>query len=163
MAKETIITINPDEVNLKLFFLLIILAQTYSQLGDDISGSSLSSKLVLLNIHFPQLRILWSSSPFATAEIFEVLKHNQPQPEAQKAATIGVDPTQIGSDYNFVPREILRRLPGITEKNHLFVLSFVKNLKYLGDIAFKDIEHQIGSKPAKLLLDFIHTDLKDSF
>src|SRR6266536_308490 len=39
--------------------------------------SDLQSKLVLLTIAFPRLKIIWSSSPYQTAEIFEELKKNQ--------------------------------------------------------------------------------------
>ena len=37
-------------------------------------GNELNSKLTLLALTFPKLRIVWSSSPSATAEIFEDLK-----------------------------------------------------------------------------------------
>ncbi|KAG5458437.1 MAG: restriction endonuclease type II-like protein, partial [Olpidium bornovanus] len=46
-------------------------------LGDqkeDITLSDVSSKLVLLSIAFPHLRIIWSSSPYETASMFEMLK-----------------------------------------------------------------------------------------
>jgi DNA excision repair protein ERCC-4 len=40
----------------------------------DINSQHISSKLVLLTMNFPKLRILWCSSPNETAEIFEELK-----------------------------------------------------------------------------------------
>jgi DNA excision repair protein ERCC-4 len=36
-------------------------------------------------------RILWSPSPHASAELFEELKKGREQPDASKAATLGVD------------------------------------------------------------------------
>jgi DNA excision repair protein ERCC-4 len=40
----------------------------------DINSQHISSKLVLLTMNFPKLRILWCSNPNETAEIFEELK-----------------------------------------------------------------------------------------
>jgi DNA excision repair protein ERCC-4 len=48
--------------------------QGSSDVQDDISIQDLSSKLVLLTMSFPQIRILWASSPKETGEIFEELK-----------------------------------------------------------------------------------------
>lgn len=40
----------------------------------DISPSHIISKLVILTMHFPTLRLLWSRSPHAAAKLFEELK-----------------------------------------------------------------------------------------
>merc|ERR1712146_558300 len=37
---------------------------------NEITLSALTSKLVLLTIHYPDLRIIWSRSPYATCDIF---------------------------------------------------------------------------------------------
>ena len=43
------------------------------------------------------IRILWSPSPHATAELFDELKQGREQPDSAKAATLGVD---IIDDFN---------------------------------------------------------------
>ncbi|KAL6072820.1 DNA repair endonuclease XPF, variant 2 [Balamuthia mandrillaris] len=48
--------------------------QSEQDIGQEISPTSISSKLVLLTLHFPQLRFLWCRSPQASAELFEALK-----------------------------------------------------------------------------------------
>lgn len=48
--------------------------QSLSDMKDTIVLSDLSSKLVLLTLTFPKLKIIWSSSPHETAAIFEELK-----------------------------------------------------------------------------------------
>ena len=48
--------------------------QSTSDLKDDVSVAAISSKLVLLTLHFPKLKIVWSQSPHQTAEIFQDLK-----------------------------------------------------------------------------------------
>ena len=50
---------------------------------------SLGSKLALLALHFPRLRIIWSRSLHATADIFRALKGNQDDPDPDVAAAIG--------------------------------------------------------------------------
>jgi len=78
--------------------------QSYQALvSNDINIQHTSSKLVLLTIHFPQLRILWCSSPSETAEIFEELKANCPQPDAQTAMSIKADQIYEDADLKFNP------------------------------------------------------------
>ena len=54
--------------------------QGHYMLSTDASGASSSTnpdithKLQLLTIHFPKLRLVWSPSPYATAQLFEEIK-----------------------------------------------------------------------------------------
>lgn len=48
--------------------------QHVSEITQEISSSSITSKLVLLTSHFPRLRLFWCRNPHATAELFEVVK-----------------------------------------------------------------------------------------
>lgn len=41
---------------------------------ENIRATDISAKLVLLTLAVPQLRIIWSSSPYETAKVFEELK-----------------------------------------------------------------------------------------
>ena len=63
--------------------------QAANELGDDIGVNSLSSRLVLLALHFPRLRLIWSRSLHATAAIFRDLKANMDEPDPVRAAAIG--------------------------------------------------------------------------
>ncbi|KAI9601107.1 hypothetical protein H4Q26_000908 [Puccinia striiformis f. sp. tritici PST-130] len=60
------------------------------------SDSDLQAKLVLLTLTFKKLRLIWSSSPTATAEIFRDLKLTHPEPDAETASMIGMDEISIG-------------------------------------------------------------------
>lgn len=107
-----------------------------------ISGESVSSnvditqKLQLLTIHFPKLRLVWSPSPYATAQLFDELKQGKPEPDSTKAAGLGSDETTKELD-NIVDRlntnvyDFLLKLPGITTRNIVKVMKSVKNLKEL--------------------------------
>uniref|UniRef100_A0A5K3FGQ0 DNA repair endonuclease XPF n=1 Tax=Mesocestoides corti TaxID=53468 RepID=A0A5K3FGQ0_MESCO len=46
----------------------------------DLGARNLMSKLVLLIIHFPNLRVLWSVTPYCTAELFTELKLGRSEP-----------------------------------------------------------------------------------
>lgn len=69
--------------------------QSASDVGDDIAPTNIISKLSLLVLHFPRLRIVWSRSLHATADIFAALKSNQDEPDLGRAMRVGV-PTEDG-------------------------------------------------------------------
>jgi ERCC4-type nuclease len=50
-----------------------VLQGTY-YVSSDVTSSDVASKLQLLTLHFPKLRLVWSPSPYATAQLFEELK-----------------------------------------------------------------------------------------
>lgn len=83
------------------FNLLTSSVQSASDIGDDVTPNSIISKLSLLVLHFPRLRIIWSRSLYATAEIFASLKTNQDEPEEAKAIRVGV-PSEEGIVENDV-------------------------------------------------------------
>lgn len=64
----------------------------FKQLVAEKSDSpTLHAKIALLTLHFPKLRLIWSSSPRASVEIFIDLKRNHPDPEIDVAIRIGSD------------------------------------------------------------------------
>lgn len=71
--------------------------------SNDININHTSSKLVLLVIHFPKLRILWCSNPGETAEIFEELKAGCEQPSAELAMSIKNDQVIEDDHYKYNP------------------------------------------------------------
>ena len=54
--------------------------QASSEIGDDVQLHSLMSRIALLVLHFPRLRLIWSRSLHATADLFQQLKANQEEP-----------------------------------------------------------------------------------
>jgi DNA excision repair protein ERCC-4 len=43
-------------------------------MSNDVTSSDVVAKLQLLTLHFPKLKLVWSPSPHATAQLFEELK-----------------------------------------------------------------------------------------
>jgi len=79
----------------------------------------LQAKIVMLTLAFPRLKIIWSSSPYQTAEIFSELKRQQDEPDPLKAVQLGLDPSMQGDElrnFNQVTQDMLRALPGMNEK-----------------------------------------------
>lgn len=100
------------------------------------SNIDITQKLQLLTIHFPRLRLVWSPSPYATAQLFDELKQGKPEPDPVKASALGSDESANDLE-NIVDRmnaniyDFLLKLPGITSKNIAQVMGKVKNLKEL--------------------------------
>ncbi|XP_044268362.1 DNA repair endonuclease XPF isoform X2 [Tribolium madens] len=65
--------------------------QNQYMVSSDTNSFDIQKKLLLLSLHFPKLKIIWSPSPYATAQLFEELMvkrsltwNTRPQLEANK-------------------------------------------------------------------------------
>ncbi|KAK9094852.1 hypothetical protein Scep_026321 [Stephania cephalantha] len=137
--------------------------QSASDLGDDVTPTSIISKLSLLVLHFPRLRLVWSRSLHATAEIFSLLKANQDEPDEIKAVRVGV-PSDEGivendvraENYNTSAIEFLRRLPGVTDTNYRGLMDGCESLAELALLPVEMLAELMGSKnAARTLRDFL--------
>ncbi|KAJ0047914.1 hypothetical protein Pint_15750 [Pistacia integerrima] len=137
--------------------------QSASDIGDDVTPHNIISKLSLLVLHFPRLRIIWSRSLHATAEIFASLKANQDEPDEAKAIRVGV-PSEEGvvendvraENYNTSAVEFLRRLPGVTDANYRSIMDGCKSLAELALLPAESLgELMGGQKAAQTLRDFL--------
>ncbi|EIW85970.1 hypothetical protein CONPUDRAFT_140757 [Coniophora puteana RWD-64-598 SS2] len=131
--------------------------------GDPRVGPTIQSKLVLLTLHFPRVRIIWSSSPFATADIFADLKMNLPEPDPSKAILVGAEDQGAsgsqggqGDGVNAAAEELLQCLPGINAKNVQYVMGRVGSVRELCDMDRKDVQTLLGVEPGNACYDFMH-------
>lgn len=102
----------------------------------SVSNVDITQKLQLLTIHFPKLRLVWSPSPYATAQLFGELKQGKLEPDPVQAAALGSDEStkeldSIADRMNTNIYDFLLKLPGITTRNISKVMKKVKNLKEL--------------------------------
>lgn len=86
------------------------------------SNSDIVQKLQLLTLHFPKLRLIWSPSPYATAQLFEELKSGKPEPDPKQAALVGSEDAGASSmetldKFNMNIFDFVIRLPGVSYKN----------------------------------------------
>ncbi|KAI3964736.1 hypothetical protein MKW92_047926 [Papaver armeniacum] len=137
--------------------------QSASDIGDDVTLRSIISKLSLLVMHFPRLRLVWSRNLYATAEIFASLKSNQDEPDLEKAMRVGV-PSEEGiiaddvraETYNTSAVEFLRRLPGVTDSNYRALIDGCKSLAELALLPIDKLAELMGGqKAARTLRDFL--------
>lgn len=91
----------------------------------QISPYDLNSRLVLLLLHFPSLKLVWSISPHETAIIFRDLKANKPDPinpsnggavlDGENGEGVSKETRRTSSNTN--AREMLLRMPGVNTTN----------------------------------------------
>ena len=130
-----------------------------NELGPEISPQSILSKLSLLMLHFPKLRLLWSRSPAHTVAIFVALKEGLSEPDAATAASVGA-PNAPGAEqaFNMAPQDFLRQLPGVFAHNYRRLMNSVLNLEELGAKSLDELAAIIGAQNGRLLHDFLHRE-----
>lgn len=130
-----------------------------ASLHQEISSTDITSKLTLLTLHFPRLRLLWCPSPYATAELFEELKQNRLQPDAATAMAITADSEILpeSNKYNPGPQDFLLKMPGINVKNCHVFMNHVKSIAELVTLSQDKLTELLGNAAnAKQLYEFIH-------
>ncbi|KAL6299457.1 hypothetical protein BKA93DRAFT_819892 [Sparassis latifolia] len=125
--------------------------------NETVASSTIQSKIVLLTLTFPRVRIIWSSSPYATAEVFKDLKANNPEPDPAKAIVIGAEEDgDAGTGVNTAAEELLRTFPGITAKNLKHVMNSVSSVRELCELDSPAVQEILGVEPGKACWDFMH-------
>ncbi|PWN49819.1 restriction endonuclease-like protein [Violaceomyces palustris] len=135
------------------------------------SEVDIQSKLVLLTASFPRLRVIWSSSPYATSDIYAELKQNYEEPDAAVVAGVGLDDATAGlpakgsggnseHSFNHTPQDMLRSMPGLNTKNYRYVMNHARDLADLLDMSAEEVSELIGTEPGRLLRNFIEKDVK---
>ncbi|XP_068247046.1 DNA repair endonuclease XPF [Palaemon carinicauda] len=127
------------------------------------SAKDVAAKLQLLTIHFPKLRILWCPSPYATAEVFQILKVGKEEPvvaEAQ-AITAETNPDIDNDRFNPQIKDFISKLPGVTTKNIHSLLNKVSSLPELLLLSKEELFNILGNNnQAKLLYEGLHHTMK---
>lgn len=125
-------------------------------------SSDLQSKLVLLTLAFPKLRIIWSSSPYQTAEIFESLKAQEDEPDPIAAVRAGLEKDQATEEqqpFNQQPEEMLLHVPGVTGKNLRNVTIDAENVKEVANMTVEELQPMVGIEAARRIHGFFARDL----
>ncbi|KAK2626668.1 hypothetical protein QTJ16_003843 [Diplocarpon rosae] len=123
--------------------------------------SDLQSKLVLLTLAFPRLRIIWSSSPYQTAEIFESLKTQELEPDPIAAVRIGLEGGQKAEDQSFnrEPQDMLRIVPGVTGKNIKNLVVEMGSLREVANATLEELEPAVGKEAARQIYRFFNKNV----
>lgn len=117
---------------------------------------TIQSKIVLLMLTFPRVRIIWSSSPYATAEIFNDLKKNNAEPNPTLAISVGADDDpDLGAGVNSAAEELLRCLPGINAKNIKHVMGKINSVREFCEMDISQVQDILGVEPGRLCWEFM--------
>ncbi|XP_040923230.1 DNA repair endonuclease XPF isoform X2 [Toxotes jaculatrix] len=131
-----------------------------SDFRHEISSNDISSKLTLLTLHFPRLRILWCPSPHATAELFLELKQGRPEPDATAAQAVTAESDVVAESaglYNPGPYDFLLKMPGVNTKNYSALIRNADSLADLAKLSQDKLSEILGNAHnAKLLYEFLH-------
>ncbi|XP_072124953.1 DNA repair endonuclease XPF [Mobula birostris] len=130
----------------------------------EISINDITSKLTLLTLHFPKLRIIWCPSPYVSAELFEELKQNRLEPDAATAMAVTADSEVISESdrYNPGPQDFLMKMPGVNSKNCRALMNRVKNIAELVKLSQEQLADILGNaNNAKQIWEFIHSSYTD--
>lgn len=132
-----------------------------SPIGAKLMQQEIQSKLVMLLIAFPKLKIIWSSSPYETAQIFLELKANQEDPDVGEAISKGVN-TLIESNNDDPPMfnddaiDLIQNIPGINNVNYFKVIQRVANIEQLVQLTQEQFHDLLGVENGDRAFNFIN-------
>lgn len=144
-------------------FTLDPFADHTSSVSTAANPSDLQSKIVLLTLAFPRLKIIWSSSPYQTAEIFDELKKQQEEPDPIKAVQIGLVAGEDAADQSFnqTPQDMLRCVPGVTAKNMSRVTLEVEDLVDVSNLTEVELDEMVGKEAGRQIWRFFNRSVLD--
>ena len=124
-------------------------------------SADLQSKITLLTLAFPRLKVIWSSSPYQTAEIFEELKRQQEEPDPIKAVQTGLDPGEDADEksWNQAPQDMLRTIPGITEKNLSRLTLEIENVLAVSNLEEDKLDVHVGREAGRQIYRFFNRNV----
>uniref|UniRef100_A0A131XY24 DNA repair endonuclease XPF n=1 Tax=Ixodes ricinus TaxID=34613 RepID=A0A131XY24_IXORI len=130
-------------------------------ISSDVSSQNFVSKLILLTMHFPRLRILWCQTPYATAEIFDIFKQGKEEPSVSEAQAVTekeeASGGKLSSRINPAPQDFLLHLPGVNLKNQALLIRKFTNLVEMFEASEEELASATGNAAqAKFLWESIH-------
>ncbi|KAJ6179883.1 hypothetical protein N7519_010344 [Penicillium mononematosum] len=150
-----------------------------SSLANPSNPKSAQHLLVLLTLAFPRLKIVWSSSPYQTAEIFAELKKNAQEPDPLRAVQLGLDidiPNSPGSSgsadlmaaagiehrtFNLLPQDMLRAVPGVTPQALERLIIETDNISDIANMEVEQLDPLVGKEAARKIVAFFQKSVFD--
>ena len=149
--------------------------QNSREVGSDIRTDGVCSKMSLLILHFPRLRLLWSRSPHETVKVFKALKINHNEPDVDRAIDVGSNESLdslLGSntkgsehddddenEINEAARDMLLRLPGVTINNARKIMKECDSIAELADMPRDDLKKLVGPLTGQKLFTFFRKSM----
>lgn len=129
----------------------------------DSETKDLQSKIVLLTLAFPRLKIIWSSSPYQTAQIFEELKKKQEEPDPLKAVRIGLQDEEDEGErtFNTAPQDLLRTIPGVNNKNASRLFLEARDIREVANMELSQLDGLVGREVGRQVVRFFNRSVFD--
>lgn len=127
--------------------------------------SNIQSKILLLLYAFPKLKIIWSSSPYETAQIFIELKANQEEPDVGTALDKGANKSIETGDgnppmYNDDAIDFIQNIPGINAVNYHTLIQQVRNIEELVSLSKDKFISILGDENGKKAYNFLNRKIR---
>lgn len=147
-----------------------------SSLANPSNPKSAQHLLVLLTLAFPRLKIVWSSSPYQTAEIFAELKKNAQEPDPLRAVQLGLDIDISNSSgsadvmaaagiehrtFNLLPQDMLRAVPGVTPQALERLIIETDNISDIANMDVEQLDPLVGTEAARKIVAFFQKSVFD--
>lgn len=120
----------------------------------------IQSNIVMLLVSFPKLKIVWSSSPYETAQIFLELKSGQEPPNISEAINKGLHMNELPSLINEDAIDLIQTIPGITNLNYFKVINSVRDINELVHLTKPAFIELIGEENGNKAYNFINQSIK---
>lgn len=129
-------------------------------MGTRVSNKDVQLKITELLISFPKLKIIWSSSPYESAQIFLELKASQQEPDVEEALSKGVNPSIATKEgppvYNDDAVDLLQTIPGVNNTNYVSIMLRVKSMAELVALTRDELAELIGEEYANRAYNFMN-------
>ncbi|KAJ5325850.1 uncharacterized protein N7506_008952 [Penicillium brevicompactum] len=148
-----------------------------SFLSNPSNPKSAQHLLVLLTLAFPRMKIVWSSSPYQTAEIFAELKKNAAEPDPLRAVQLGLDidisnsvssgdvmaasGIESRSTFNLLPQDMLRAVPGVTPQALERLIIETDNISEVANMDVDQLDPLVGKEAARKIVAFFKKSVFD--
>jgi DNA excision repair protein ERCC-4 len=145
--------------------------QNSNELGVEIRTDSICSKMALLTMHFPKLRVLWSRSPHETLRIFKALKKTHEEPDVEKAVEAGrnesveifvregLDDDNEDDELNEAARDMLLRLPGVNMQTARRIMNECDSIAELAEMPREQLRKIAGPVTGQKLFTFFRQQI----
>jgi len=117
---------------------------------------------VLLSLHFPNLRIIWSSSTHESVKILADLKLNHDEPDEISAILKGSSAAESDALRPSIENEaavaMLRAIPGVSGNQIKYIMGKIESLRDFVELSKDEMIALLGEEGGKKAYNFIHTD-----
>ncbi|GEQ66470.1 hypothetical protein JCM33374_g133 [Metschnikowia sp. JCM 33374] len=129
-----------------------------------VQNKEIQSKIAELLVSFPKLKVVWSSSPYETAQIFLELKASQQEPDVGEALSKGVNAsiaTEEGPpNFNDDAIDVLQTIPGINNSNYVSVIQKVRNMVEFVKLSNDELIELLGHENGNRAYNFINYEIR---